>query len=202
VWDNTQRAEIDEDFVEHHEPLPSVDVEDQSTSGTNRAFHKAFTRCLIILLAYFWTCFSISDNGMEFLLAGLKHLFESFSLSSNLFPGLAVDFPGTLYCLKKQLGLEKDNFKKYVVCPKCHSLYTFDQCYDTVGSCNKPKKCSFVKFPNHRQPWRRRPCGETLLKEITLKDSSKRLYPHKVYCYQSVIDSLKRLVKRENFANR
>ena len=202
VWDNTQRAEIDEDFVENHETPPSVDVQAESTSRTNRTLHTAFTRCLIILLAYFWTCFCISDNGMEFLLAGLKHLFESFSLSSNLFAGLAVAFPGTLYCLKKQLGLAKDKFKKYVVCPKCHSLYTFDQCYDTIGSCNKSKKCSFVKFANHRQRWRRRPCGETLLKEVTLKDNSKRLYPHKVYCYQNIIDSLRRLVKRQNFANR
>ena len=103
--------------------------------------------------------------------------------------------------MKKQLNLTRDKIKKYVVCPKCNSLYAFEDSYLTVGSCNKSKKCSFVKFANHRQRWRRRPCGETMLKEVTLKDDAKRLYPHKVYCYQSLIESIKRLVKRPNLVD-
>ena len=41
-----------------------------------------------------------------------------------------------------------------------------------------------------------------LLKEITVKDGKKRLYPHKVYCYRSVIETLKTLVKKSNFTER
>ena len=197
VWDDTQRAEIDEDFLEQNETPPSVDVQ-TTNSGLVHPLNRAFTHCFVIFLAYFWTCFCISDNGMEFLLSGLKRLFDLFGESSNWFAGIA--FPGSLYCFKKQLGPGKDKFKKYVMCPKCHSLYEFEDCYHTVGSCNKSKTCSFVKFTNHRQPWRRRPCGETLLKEVTLKDGSKRLYmhPHKIYCYQSLIES----IKRPNFVDR
>ena len=80
-------------------------------------------------------------------------------------------------------------------------LHNFDDCYSIVGSCNKSKACSFVKLANHRKRWRRRPCGETLLKEVTLKDNTKRLYPNKIYCSQSVIESKKRLVKRRNCVN-
>ena len=163
--------------------------------------NRALSRCLIILVAYFWTCFCISDNGMEFLLPGLKRLFDSFGEYNNWFAGLAIAFLGTLYCFKNQLRLVMVKFKKYVVCPKCHSLYDFDDCYATVGSCSKLKAGSFVKLANHRQRWRRRPCGETLLNEVTLKDNTKRLYPNQIYCYQSVIESIKRLVKRRNVVN-
>ena len=196
IWDDTQRAEVDQDFVESDESQPSVGV--QSTSV--HPLRRAFSWCLVILLAYFWTCFCISDNGMEFLLAGIKQLCESFSFTGGWFAGLAIVFPGSLYCFKRELGLTKDKFLKYVVCPKCHTLYKFEECYRTVGSNNLSKQCSFVKFPNHRQRWRCRPCGETLLKEVTSKDNMKRLYPYKVYCYQSLVDSLKRFVKRPNFA--
>ena len=123
VWDDTQQAEIDEDFAQHSETPPSVDVrETHSRSSGVGLLNRAFSRCLVILLAYFWTCFCISNNGMEFLLSGLKRLLDSFGKGNNWFAGLAIAFPGTLYCFKKQLGLGKDNFKKYVVCPKCHSL--------------------------------------------------------------------------------
>ena len=34
---------------------------------------------------------------------------------------------------------------------------------------------------------------------MTLKDGGKKLYPHKVYCFKSIIESLRALVKRPNF---
>ena len=80
-------------------------------------------------------------------------------------------------------------------------LHNFDDCYSIVGSCNKSKARSIVKLANHRKRWRRRPCGETLLKEVTLKDNTTWLYPNKIYCSQSVIESKKRLVKRRNCVN-
>ena len=42
---------------------------------------------------------------MEFLLSGLKRLFDLFGESSNWLADLAITFPGTLYCFKKQLGV-------------------------------------------------------------------------------------------------
>ena len=67
------------------------------------------------------------------------------------------------------------------------------------GGTRVPNRCSFVKFPNHRQQWRRQACGAPLLKEVSLKCGTKKLYPHRVYCYRSVMESLKELVKRTHF---
>jgi hypothetical protein len=48
----------------------------------------------------------------------------------------------------------------------------------------------------------RKPCGTVLLKEVTTKDGGIRLYPHKIYCYQSIIATLEQFVKRTGFTGR
>ncbi len=45
-------------------------------------------------------------------------------------------------------------------------------------------------------------CGTLLLKEVTTKDGGIRLYPHKIYCYQSIIATLEQFVKRTGFPDR
>ena len=148
------------------------------------------------MLTYFWTYFHISDNGMEFfLLAGLKRSFEISALPSQLMAGLAKTFPGSLYYFRKEISLVNDTFIKYVVCSKCHALYKCDDCYHTVRMTRVSNKCSFVKCPYHTQRWQRQPSGAHLLKEVILKCGSKKLYPHKVYCHTSIIESLRVLVR-------
>ena len=41
------------------------------------------SRCLIVLLTYFWTFFRVSDNAMEFLLSGLEKIFSIAAKTSN-----------------------------------------------------------------------------------------------------------------------
>ena len=35
-------------------------------------------------------------------------------------------FPDTMFKSKKVAGLSKDEFQKFVACPKCNKLYTYD----------------------------------------------------------------------------
>lgn len=86
---------------------------------------------------------------------------------------------------------------KYVVCPKCGTLYNFDDCYVLHHRKRVSKNCTFVESPNHRQHFCRTECGESLLREVALKSGQTILYPFKVYCYQSVIGTLKCELWRE-----
>ena len=45
----------------------------------------------------------------------------------------------------------------------------------------------------------RKPCGNLLLKQVTLKDGNIRLYPHKIFCYRSIVTTLTEYVKRQGF---
>ena len=139
---------------------------------------------------------------MAFLITFLKRLFEIISWSNTWFQDIAAGFPSSLYSLKKELHLLNDKFVKYVVCPKCHNIYKFEDCYYSIEGRHVSKRCTFIKFPQHRQQWRRQECGTSLLKEVTLKNGSKRLYPHKVYCYQSLIKTLQTFTKRSGFTER
>ena len=114
-----------------------------------RSFHFVFFN-------YFHTFGSVLTfqiTEWNFLLVGLKKWFEIAGSASKWVAGLAVAFPGTLYYFRKEIGLVNDALVKYVICPKCHALYEFDKCCHNVGTNRVSNKCSFVKFPNHRQRW-------------------------------------------------
>ena len=79
IWDEVGVCDVEGDFPPN-ESSPNVNVHANSTCGTVSVI---LARCLVVLLAYFWTCFHVSDNGMEFLLAGLKRFFEIGGVSNQ-----------------------------------------------------------------------------------------------------------------------
>lgn len=86
-------------------------------------------------------------------------------------------------------------FRKYAVCPKCYALYDFAECVNVIEGDEMSKKCTNVLFPNHALRHFRKPCGEFLLKSVTVngkkKMVKKNLYQEKV----SVIRALKKVFK-------
>ncbi|KXJ06347.1 hypothetical protein AC249_AIPGENE12530 [Exaiptasia diaphana] len=154
---------------------------------------------MMIFLCMWSSYCCISDNAMEILISFIGAVFSSLG---SLFPALAsvaLLFPKSFNLLKQKLGLTKDQFVKFVVCPKCETLYEFDDCYEERLGQTVIKTCQYVNHGNHRQVFRRTVCNELLLKEVILKNGRKRLYPFKVFCYNSVIDSLKKLLSKANF---
>ena len=61
----------------------------------------------------------------------LAFLRTTFDCLGTIFPiirvGFAVQVPKLVHLLHKQVGIDQDRFIKYVVCPKCHSPYNFEQ---------------------------------------------------------------------------
>lgn len=157
--------------------------------------------CLFLL---FWTAqFQISDSALELMLKFFNTLFAVCQRHAPWFGGVAMFLPTSVYFLRKRLGLDGDRYTKFVVCPNCHALYHFCDCFITLGSQRIPKKCSHPPFPNHKTRRFRATCGELnggyLLKKVQLKDGKTKLYPHKVYSYKSVLDTLKTFLTRKDF---
>ena len=61
------------------------------------------------------------------------------------------------------------------------------------------RSCSYVRFPNHPHPHFRKPCDVLLLKNVRTSAGTVSLYPRQLFCYKSVIDSLKVLISRPGF---
>lgn len=196
VWDVADE-DIDSDFSSFHKHSPSVNI------NPLQGLHERVT-CIIrwiLLFLCLWSSFCvISDNALEILLAFLRAVFESMATVVSGIGSFVSSFLKSLHLLKKQLGFDQDKFVKYVVCPKCDSLYNFDDCFELRNRKRVSKNCAFVEFPNHRQLFRRTSCGEPLLREVTLKSGQTKLYPFKVYCYQSVTDTLQPFLMRPGFA--
>ena len=53
-------------------------------------------------------------------------------------------FPTSLYMLKKKFGIMDDKFTKYVICPKCNSLYEYKECISkSISGVESPKASSY-----------------------------------------------------------
>ena len=82
----------------------------------------------------------------------------------------------------------------------CHKIYYTSQCKSYVGTQTLSKKCSHVRFINHPHSSRRKECGCLLLKTVQTK-LTKKLLPFKVYCYNSLIESVKNLYNTKEFVS-
>ena len=112
-------------------------------------------------------------------------VFYLFIMGVDTLKPLLESFPSSLYMARKIIGLDRDAFNTFFVCPKCHLLYTFEVAMKTSSSGKKySAKCSNILYPNHPQHSRRMPCGAFLMKKIVSEDGKTiSLYRKKVYCY-------------------
>ena len=106
---------------------------------------------------------------------------------------------------KKAISVNGNDFTTFVVCPKCHSVYTLDEAvtvtHDASGKVlhKKSNKCCYVSYPRHPQKRFRSKCDTVLMKTVIGKDGKEFIYPKRKFCYRSLIASVSDLFKRPGF---
>ncbi len=156
---------------------------------------------LFLLLTLWQSVFHISDLAVTALLRILRFfwgLVVSVPSCIATVASMAERFPKTLTTLRKLSGLtQNDAFIKFVVCPKCHSIYPREACSTRSGTSEMPKTCSYIAFPNHPHPARRKECGTPLLKKVRLqRRGAHKLIPFMVYAYQPLLIAMQNLLSR------
>lgn len=192
LWDLNEE-DLNLDFGSEDLRLPEHDNAEREES-----FPQLIKWIMIFLCIWASYC-CISDNAMDILINFISAIFKSLASMFPALTSLAFLFPKSFNLLKTKLGLNQDQFTKFVVCTKCDSLYKFEDCFTERFGRTVIKQCPFISQENHRQLFRRTACGELLLKEVILKNGRKRFYPFKVYCYNSIIEKLKQLIARPGF---
>ena len=92
-----------------------------------------------------------------------------------------------------------DDFVQYVVCPTCHSIYSYEECIVSRANGTKESKlCKHRPFPNHPHCSRRKECGTTLLRTVKTQGGIY-LKPRNIYCYRSIKSYLLQFYNRPNF---
>ena len=193
LWDGVDDQEVQADFES-----PSIDETPPRSPGSpNHSLFRELVLVLVTLLAKWSTFYKITDRSFESLLKVLSFFLYLLGKLFSPLAALVTLFPSSVYALKKQCGSKGDKFEKYVVCSHCHTLYTYSDCFETVGSRKVPKNCSHVPYPNHPHCSRCKPCNQKLLSEITLSSGKKHYYPRKVYCYSSLIAGIMGILQKE-----
>ena len=170
-------------------PLNDSDNENVSSIAERRLT----IRWIIVILSIFQTRFILTAEAMKWLLKFLVVLLRYLGKYSTKLTEIADHLPQSLYQYESSLrSITPDiDIKKDVVCPKCESLYTLKECFRKVGFNTVVNCCSYKPFNVV--------CNQQLMREIVSSSGKTRYYPHKVYCYISLISSLQNLLLRRGF---
>ena len=177
--------------------------EDNESDDNSSSEVSTYFMSLIAILVLWQFSFKISNAALAALLKILKQFFVYIGrvFEFEFLHKLGNCIPLTLSTVYHKLSLKKNDFETFVVCPSCHSIYDYSQCFEVKFGRKVSKKCSHVFFPNHSHVSRRIPCGTTLLKTIRRKERFD-LEPFKVYCYKSLQQSIEQLIKRKGFTEK
>ena len=162
-------------------------------------------KAYVVFMLKWQTLFRVSDAGMSVLFLFITVLI-SFLISSLHINGLqefSQLLPRNAIAARKLIGDTADSFAKYASCPTCHSIYPLECCKVLLPDksfCSL--KCSYIKFPHHPQAIHRRACNDVLMKKVKTSSGIISLYPRQLYCYNSVIESLRHLVAQNGFINK
>ena len=130
--------------MQDEEIWSSTDEDEKENADTETTFHPL--RYLFIFLVLWQSAFRISNAALSSLIRFLKYflliLGRSFNLKENRIEQLADEVPLTLRSIHKSLGLDSRNWViEYVVCPKCHSIYEYQDCVSTASGENELLSC-------------------------------------------------------------
>ena len=131
---------------------------------------------LSVLISKWSLCYNVSLAAVTALICISSWLFSILSTFSSFVGHLSSIFPISLSGLNKYLEVNSNDFRRFVSCPKCDTIYEFEKCFVDVAK-TIPKMCSFSKFPNHPHHSRRQPCGSQLLTSVVTKDGFRKFYP-------------------------
>ena len=150
LWEKSDHEDADA-FSIQDSPPPLL--QDQPTSSI----------CVVTWLVGFLLLLQarhyIPDSAMNALLKFLHAFFRVLGRSSPVISSMVSSIPSSVYSLGKASGQST----KFVVCPKCHYLYKFNECVIVNEPFHNSKSCTFVRFPHHSQ---RAECGHILLKKV------------------------------------
>ena len=153
----------------------------------------------LFFLFMFQTFFKVSDVAMNVQL-NFFSLFICLVVRILKLDHLRVlKLPSSIYTARKTINNAniRDDFKKYVCCPACHTIYPPEHCIiNYPGHIQVSKNSTFVRFPMHPMEPHRSPCGTLLMKTIKTLSGKVNLHPKFTYCYRSIIQSIQDLLLR------
>ena len=194
--------ECDDDDEDDIWKAGGQEEQDEEHSNANMPETQQENRVIIFicrLLMYFQVVHGLSDRVLQSLLHVLFAILTEIAKISESLRNLSAAFPSTLYRLRKAIGINRDNFIKHVMCPKCGELYSFSA---IVGQ-SRIEKCKKTWVTSSSPNRVTKTCNANLVKEVRVINNKNnvttKIYPLKTFCYNNLLEALKIMIKRPNF---
>lgn len=191
-WYSSSEEDIEQDIEEP----PRNDYQQTAAASEEERNGFILARWIVSFIYHMRRVCALSDVAAGILLKFFVAIFTVLGKLYQPFSIILQYIPTSLYTMKSSYSVIKE-FRRYVVCRKCDSVYSLAECKDR----DKSKRCPFVLFPNHPHARMRTPCNSLLLKTVELFSGKKLLYPHVTYCYMSIQNSLQSLLLQPTFFN-
>lgn len=187
VWTDVPERLLQQDILSAP-PLP-----DPVPKQSKVHLVSSIVRWLLYFILIWQGVCHVSDNGLAWLLRFLLQFFKAINVhvAADILTELIAIFPTSLFMVRQLLDLDRDNFTKYVVCPKCTTCYDYNQCVVNVNGRHVVKR-----FYSRGKS---QPCNAQLVNKVTLKNNVSKYYPIYYYCYTGIINSLEKLVQKNGF---
>ena len=74
----------------------------------------------------------ISDSGMESLFQVMRRIIEVMNdyLQFSMLQNIIDVFPSTLCKARRIVGIDRDDFDKYIVCSNCDEIYEYNAAFE------------------------------------------------------------------------
>ena len=135
-WDESD-SEIDADNLTQCDEHVQVDKPlDQELDS--------FVWWVVAFTCIFQTLHSLSARAIQWLLLFLSVTFTFLGKFSERISRIATSFPSTIYRRTQFLKqyISTPSVKHFVVCPACHALHKFEQCFEKRGTQTLVKRCN------------------------------------------------------------
>ena len=120
----------------------SEEEEGETTKTTGLSISNSVVKLIIMFLVVWKTLHNISDSAICILCAFFKKVIELLAKisQSKAIKDIANLLPNSLYMIRKYLGIKREDFQKYIVCPKCSAIYKPEDCVRTLANGRKKGK--------------------------------------------------------------
>ena len=147
------------------EDPPNVQPQVNPEDGKQNALSTWLTIVILFLHVRYHLTEIITSKIFRILKVFLLVLGRFCSFAANV----ATAFPATFYQAVKRHNMNKEYFKRYVVCKKCHQIYHLHECFENSGVNKRIRSCWY-----HGLELRK--CDTILLKSVELSTGEKNIY--------------------------
>ena len=182
--------ESDAEIAEDLEPPRNLDTTEDELNPEQTSL----IWWIMLFVSLFQTLHVIPQRAIGWLLCFFAALLQYLGKYSDFIQKVSAAFPSSVYLMDKYMGKDDslNTFHKFVACPKCHSLYKYEETFVKRGSQYVIKTC-------HSMQKSHRVCGMPLLKRVVSRSGGPQVYPHLIYCCNDIIPTLKKLFRRKGF---